>query len=180
MKSFEPVTLIITRGDNPWQGMTSTHEQEEANKRIASSDLRGLSVDGFPHLKNYDIPDRLLVKMKSVPRVVINSLYFSDLLKADGTRREPGDTQVIGYFKDLGFKRLSPRQLTLFLIESQIIQTYWHVEAELSLFSEEETEDLYSAQFKGQHIYFTNERNASPLDFTVHIDKRNGEMTVII
>ena len=179
MNGFEPATLIITRGENPWQGMTSNHEQEEANKHIASSDLRGLSVDGFPHLKNYDIPDRLLVKMKSVPRVVMNSLYFSDLLKVDGTRREPGGTQVIGYFKDIGFKRLSPRRLTLFLIESQIIQTYWHVEAELSLISEEETGEHYSTRFSGQHVFFTNERNTSQLDFTVSIGKKDGRMILI-
>ncbi len=179
MKGFEPATLNITRGDNPWNGMTSTHEQEEANKNIASADLRGLDADYFPYLKNYDIPDRLLVRMKSVPRVILNSLYFSDLLKADCTRREPGGTQIIGYFKDIGFKRLSPRQLTLFLIESQIIQTYWHVEAELKLISEDETGDHYSAQFKGQHVFFTNERNVSPLDFTVKIDKKSGEMTII-
>lgn len=179
MKGVEPVTLNITRVDNPWQGMTSNHEQEEANKYIASTDLRGLDADYFPHLKNYDIPDRLLVRMKSVPRIVLNSLYFSDLLKADGTRRESGGTQVIGYFKDLGFKRLSPRQLTLFLIESQIIQTYWHVEAELSLLSEEETEDLYSALFKGQHIFFTNERNTNELNFTVSIGIKDGRMEII-
>ena len=179
MKRVEPVTLNITRGDNPWQGMTSNHEQEEANKYIASTDLRGLDADYFPHLMNYEIPDWLLVRMKSVPQIVINSLYFSDLLKADGTRREHDGTQVIGYFKDLGFKRLSPRQLTLFLIESQIIQTYWHIEAELSLFSEKDTEDIYSAQFKGQHIFFTNDRNTNELNFTVSIGKKNGRMELI-
>ncbi len=179
MKESNHPALLVSRGDNPWNGMTSSYEQEEANRLIGAMDLRALDFSPFNHLIAYDDPDPLLVRLNPISKVVINKDYFSALRKTDGTDTRTGGKQVIGNFLDITFSRLSPRQLALFLIESQIIQTYWHVEAELSLYSEEETEDIYSARFTGQHIFFTNERNTSPLDFTVRIDKKNGEMAVM-
>ncbi len=172
-------TFLITRAENPWQGMTASYEQEEKNKQIASIDLDEKYFESFIHLKEYDKPDPLLVRLKDAPNVVINSRYFSALIKADVTKAIPGQPQPIGYFVDTEFKRLSARQLVIFLIESQIITTYWHVEAELTLTGEDDSPDFYQTRFEGQHIYFTNERNESKLDFTVRINKQDGRMEVL-
>ncbi|HPS58365.1 MAG TPA: hypothetical protein PK514_09685 [Spirochaetota bacterium] len=41
---------------------------------------------------------------------------------------------------------------------------------------EDETVESYSAHYKGKHIYYTNSKNEDPLDFSIIIDKKTGDM----
>jgi hypothetical protein len=53
-----------------------------------------------------------------------------------------------------------------------------HLEAELCLVNEKNSESSYSAHFNGTHIYYTNKRNERSLSFTVLVEKGTGIMTL--
>ena len=83
---------------------------------------------------------------------------------------------LIGIYRDISFKYLSAPQVTEFLIESQVVNTYWHVEADFCLTEEVDTSERYVARYKGKHIYYTNCENQDPLDFTIIIEKKSGHI----
>jgi hypothetical protein len=166
-------TWTITRDTSPWRGFTATAVEEEANMHVASSDLAGYA--SIPSLVAYDIDGTpLLARNEDERRVVANERFFFDLTRADATR-VTGRT-AIGVFKDTTFASLSPAALAAFLLESQIVITYWHVEALLTRVMETETGKMYTARFRGEHTYFTNEKNSSSLDFALEIDKISGHL----
>ena len=74
---------------------------------------------------------------------------------------------------------LSFRDIALFLLESQIITTYWHIESVLCLVSEDDSADLYKARFQGIHVYYTNKYNEEKLDFSISIKKNSGRMLLL-
>ena len=170
--------LLITRADCPWVGMTDSYEKEQATKLVKAQTL-GNTHTPFAALKDFDLPDVLLAKDPQRKDVHINERYFSDLRRGDATRLGKGIEHPIGNFRDLSFKRLSPRQLVLFLLQAQIIETYWHLEAELCMVSEEDKAESYRAQFRGVHRYCTNRCEEDAFAFTVHINKKTGGLILI-
>ena len=166
----------ITRGTSPWQGLTSSSGDEEASKKIRAVPLKDSDYKTVPGLEKYSVNGVIIIgRSEKLRRVAVEVSLFSDLSRADATRPVQGRFKI-GTYRDLPFAVLKPRQIAEFLIESQIINTFWHVEADLCLVAEEDSADSYRAHFKGKHIYFTNERNEEPLDFTIIIDKKTGEM----
>ena len=103
---------------------------------------------------------------------------FSTLEKADATRINPGENKSIGTFHDLSFKSTSPEKLVLFLLESQIVTTYWHLKSDVCLEKEENENGIYKAYFSGLHKYCTNECQSDPLKFIISINRKSGEMTL--
>lgn len=172
-------TYHIERGGNPWSGMTSSAAEEAASMsiRAAVADEPGLEAIGGLDAYRIDGAPPLL-RSKAAKSVVVNKRYFSALARADATRIRPGAVLQIGRFLDTSFRAMTPGKLVSFLLESQIIITYWHIEAQLCLEKESDTAAAYAAWFTGQHVYFTNERNVDPLRFVVRIDRKNGAMTV--
>lgn len=166
----------ITRAASPWQGLTSSYEDEEASKKILSIPLQDsgyrsvLSIIGPGRNERY-----VIGRNDSLRRVAVDSSLFSDLNRADATRRTEGKF-LIGTYRDIMFNVFTPAGLADILIESQIVNTYWHVESVFCLDSEEDSADAYTAHYKGKHIYFTNSKNEDPLDFSIIIDKKTGEM----
>ena len=170
--------LLITRTDCPWVGMTDSYEKEQATKLVKANAL-GSTHTPFAALKAFDQPDVLLAKDAQRKEVHINKNHFSDLRRGDATRLGKGIEHQIGTFRDLAFKRLNPRQLVLFLLQAQIIETYWHLEAELCMVSEEDKPESYRAQFRGVHRYCTNSCEEDAFAFTVHINKKTGGLSLI-
>ncbi len=74
---------------------------------------------------------------------------------------------------------MSYRDIVLFLLESQVVATYWHVESVICLVSEDDSPDAYRASFRGTHIYFTNARNEDKLDFSIIIEKKTGAISLL-
>ena len=181
-KSKEPETcqqkLLITRTDCPWVGMTDSYEKEQATKLVKAHAL-GSTHTPFAALKAFDQPDVLLAKDAHLKEVHISERYFSGLRRGDATRLGKGIEHQIGTFRDLSFKRLGPRQLVLFLLQAQIIETYWHLEAELCMVSEEDKPESYRAQFHGVHRYCTNSCEEDAFAFTVNINKKTGGLSLI-
>jgi hypothetical protein len=171
--------IKISRDDHPWKGMTQSSRQEEMNKHIPAAEINKETCEVFPHLLAYQIhSENLLGKDKLRKIIVISSRYFSDLEKADATRIQAGTVKKIGRFLDTSFISFSPRRLVRFLLDAQIITTYWHLESELCLIGEKEEKDGYTAFFTGVHRYCTNRCEADPLNFAVRIDRKTGEISV--
>lgn len=171
--------IKISRDDNPWRGMTQSSRQEEMNKNIQAVEINKETCEVFPHLLAYQINSEILLgKDKLRKKIVINSRYFSALEKADATRIPADSVKAVGRFLDTSFLSLSPRQLVRFLLDAQIITTYWHLESELCMTGEKDEKDRYTAVFTGVHRYCTNRCESEHLNFTVRIDRDTGEISV--
>lgn len=172
------MTLIVSRADCPWSGMTDSYQQEQSNKYVRAGAFGAATNGAMSSLAEFDKPDVLMVRDIRQKSVAVNSRYFSDLHRGDATRLGMGQTHVLGKFLDLTFTRLKPSELVMFLLKSQVIETYWHLEAELRLLRIEDSPAAYRALFHGVHTYFTNDRNEQSFAFVVAIDKKTGEMTL--
>jgi len=171
--------ISISRHDNPWRDMTKSSWQEEANENIAAVEINQGTYEMFPYLAAYQINGEMLLgKDKVKKRVVINSRYFSTLEKADATRLPAGTVKMVGKYLDTSFLLLSPRQIVRFLLDAQIITTYWHLESELCLTGEKDGKDAYVAAFTGVHRYCTNQCKTDSLEFTVTINRHTGNISV--
>ena len=173
------LALTVERADCPWLGMTDSYAQEQSNQFIRAADLDGATNGFLPALAEFTRPDVLMLRDIQKKQVVVNRRYFGDLERGDATRLPIETTHALGRFLDLSFARLSPRQLVLLLVKAQIIETYWHIEADLKLMQEEDLPDVYRAWFRGVHTYFTNDQNTDPIAFAVAIDKKTGDMTLV-
>lgn len=168
------VELHVDRGQSPWQGMTGSAEEEAAGKKVAAvADLSKL--EKVPHLASYDVDGRALLAIdRGARKVVASGEHFGELQRADVT--QSGKTEV-GVVKSAALRK-DPRRLVTFLIEAQVIQTLAHVESRVCLASEKDEGNEYRAQFKGEHVYFTNKRHEAPLDFAVVLDRKSGAVRV--
>ena len=166
--------LTTERGLSPWQGYTGSAAEEAAGKSVSAvADLAGL--ERVPHLAKYDLAGKPLLAIdREKHRVVVSAEHFGDLQRAEVTR---SGVTLVGTVKSAAL-RAAPRQLALFLVESQLVQTFVHLEAKLCLASEEDGEKAYVARFTGSHLYFTNRRNEKPLDFRILLDKATGALRV--
>lgn len=172
--------LQIDRGTDPWHGMSRTYEEEEANKNIKALNLNKKEFTFFTNLDKYRISNmNLLGKNIKNKFITVEKTFFSDLKKADATRLKVGEKQVIGRINLNVLKSIDYRTLSCFLIESHIITTFWHIESNLCMIKEENLDASYKAVFTGEHIYFTNKKHKAALNFSVLIDKKTGEMSII-
>jgi hypothetical protein len=186
-RAMEPVemdkpcgkTFSISRGDSPWTGMTGSAGEEKASMTVKALACDPAVYDGFARLEKYSTGgEPLIFRARGKKIVGVNNKYFSDLHRADATRI--GRDSVIG----LGNARvplssnMPPEKLAAFLVESQLIVTYWHIGSELCLEKEAMTAAEYTAYFTGSHTYFTNKKNVEPLRFAVRINLETGALSV--
>lgn len=97
------------------------------------------------------------------------------LTDADATRL--GERVVMGIYGDLTFAN-SPADIVNRLIESEMINTYWHIGASLCVVKEEDTDEQYIIHFDGVHEYCTNRCQSESFKFGVEINKQSGEVAV--
>ena len=174
------IIIEINRSTNPWAGFTSSAEEEDASKNVQALPVDGTNYAVLPNLVRYNKSNLILIgRNEKLRKVAVNDQVFSDLKRGDAARKADEKDQNIGFIKEKALGLYNPRELVQFLLESHVIITYWHIESKLTLKDEEENRDLYKARFTGNHIYFTNKKNVSPLDFTVSIDKKTGEIRVV-
>lgn len=168
-------TLEISRGMSPWAGMTGSAEEERAGRHLKAEAIGSkLEIPAF--LEKYRVRGAPLVAIdREGRRVVVNGQFFSDLERADATRLGRREVRVVG--KLLGHA-IAPRALATFLLESQIVQTYAHLDATLCLVKEEESAASYAALFDGVHRYCTNRCDEEEYRFVVKLDKGSGEISV--
>lgn len=172
-----PVPLLynVNRSENPYSGMTNTAEQPERNRTIQAT-----SIDA---LKDYEPIDvaylgrPLLFRSIQKNEVVVNKADFSMFIRPDVTRITPGDEHVIG--KALNDQLLDPSLLLPFLLKGQIIISYWHTDAEIRLTAESASNGRICYEFKGEHHYYTKQTNTEALSFSVCVEAKSGQISVL-
>lgn len=75
-------------------------------------------------------------------------------------------------------RRMPPDIIVRFLLQSEIIRTYWHLKAALCPTSLNQTPDIYEQRFFATHTYCTSECFMKSYSFAISINKKNGAMTV--
>jgi hypothetical protein len=171
------VELSVHRGESPWLGFTSSADEEE----------RGRHVEALASLEGLEVPARLAryvdgnAPWLAVDRerrvVVVNARVFGNLTRVDVTSLARGETRTVGrVMAPVAVTRA--RDVVLFLLESQVIQTFIHLEADLRLVREEDRDARLSVHVEGVHRFFTHRKNERPLAFFVTVDKGQGEVTV--
>ncbi|MBF0105539.1 MAG: hypothetical protein HQM16_09470 [Deltaproteobacteria bacterium] len=167
--------ISISRGDSLWQSVISGHEEQEAAKQIKAEFPSKVKLEYPKILDKYRAGQKPLFGIDTVRRrAIIHAGYFSDLQRVDATRAMPKMFLLVGKLLKPSF--MPPRQVVLFLLESQIIETYWHLESELCL-DREDVGDIYTAHFTGIHRYCTNSCEQDPLNFLVRINAKTGEIS---
>ncbi|MEU7873364.1 hypothetical protein [Dactylosporangium sp. NPDC049140] len=102
------------------------------------------------------------------PEGVVDAAVFSPLVRVDVPRIQPGEQRVIGRLAPAAVRTVDHREVVRFLLQAEVVQTYWHIHAECCLEREDRT-DGYRAVFSGTHWYVTNSQNFDPLAFTLSI-----------
>lgn len=168
------VTYAIDRGADPWHGLTGTAEAEERSRHIraVAGPPQGFSPLVAPGLTLNGKP--LLYRGKS--EVVVEGSLFSDLERADATRLSSGHSTRIGTART--DEALRPAFLVPFLLQSQIIITYWHTNADLRLVKEERRDSLRCFVIEGEHHYYTNHHNVQHIRFAICTKASTREILV--
>lgn len=173
----QPVELLVVRDHSPWRDFTGSPEEEAAGKRVeAVPDTSGLEISA--HLSRHAAAAAPLIAIdRARRRVVVAATHFEELRRVDATRLQAGQAMTVGRVKSRTLLE-QPRTLAVFLLESQLVETFWHIEAVVRLVGEERDGSVYRARFRGHHVYFTRGKHEEPLAFTIVLDTASGEMSV--
>jgi len=171
-------TWHIERHSNPWNGLTGDAAAEEATFTVRAVRQRPTAPNMLAQPGGIAANDFFLYRSEKDRAVVVNARYFGGLTRQDVTGRPLRNGGVIGVATPAALKRWQPTELLGLLLEQQIILTYAHIEATVCLVNVTETEGVYRAELTGEHVYYTNERNVSGLDFRFEINLRTGTMAV--
>jgi hypothetical protein len=169
--------FVIERGQSPWQGYTDSAAMEQANKSISSLAITQ-AMERFSSLSGYELDGKpFLAVDRQARRVVVNRDFFSPLSRVDATRAQQAEKQAIGRVMDTRIIAAA-EMLFAFLIESQIIQTYWHIGATLDLVEMKEDGNLSFASWTGEHAFFTDRKNVDKLSFIILLDHTTGDVWI--
>lgn len=171
-------TWHIQRHSNPWNGLTGDAAAEEATFTVRAVKQRPAAPNMLAQPGGIAANDFFLYRSEKDRAVVVNARYFGDLTRQDVTGRPLRKGGVIGVATPAALKRWQPAELLGLLLEQQIILTYAHIEATVCLVDASETDGVYRAELTGEHVYYTNERNVSGLDFRFEINLRTGTVAV--
>ncbi len=168
----------IARNRDPFRQFEARSAKDPSIVRTVHLDRQ--AFDAVPSLSRYTAGDVMLMGVeKKTGEPMLSERYFSPLARVDATRIDTGQAKEIGRVLNGSGALLTPRNIALFLLESQIVRTYWHVESIICLTSEDERGDIYRASFQGIHRYFTNTYNEEKLSFSIAIDRVSGAMTLV-
>ena len=128
-------------------------------------------------LSSYTVQDQPLVWLsKEKDKAYVDKQYLSDLKVLDATNLR--EDSIIGTVKTPLLEAWEAKKIVRFLLDAEIIRTYIHLEANLCVTKETETDELYEVHFDAVHSYCTNECVEKPYSFSVQIDKSTGEVMV--
>lgn len=109
--------------------------------------------------------------------VVLDAAAFAPLRTVDATRAPPDEPRRVGRVMPRARAALGERGVIELLLRAEVIQTYWHLGADLCLGAETTTDGTYRARLHGVHQYATNRLVDEALAFEVSIDAED-EITV--
>ncbi len=170
--------IQVDRGDSPWQGYTSSYQEEEAGKHIAAVVMQA-GFERLPGLVEYvDGGEPLLAVDRAARRVVVNARCFSALERCDAAGLAAGARHAVGVCTSAAL-RAEPRRLARFLVLSQLVQTYWHIGATVHVAGEVVEAGWHRVRFAGSHEYYTNSHNTGALAFRIELELATGVMVVV-
>lgn len=173
--------ISVDRGQSPWLEYTASADEEARGRHIAAVAILP-AYERPKQLARYVVgsaasDEPLLAIDRAARRVVVNRRVLTDIDRVDATRIAKGETALLGRVVDPSWQKRG-RELATFLLQSELVQTYAHIGSKLTLVEERDTPTQYSVRVTGSHVYFTNHRNESRLDFSLTLDKQNGELRV--
>lgn len=167
------------RYENPWSGLTDSAEAEARTNHIRALQLPASPFNRIKPLEGVMAAnDYILMRLPESREVTVNATYFSALERVDATRSLGVTPRRIGRALPAALAKFSPVQILSILLQYQVIQTYIHVESTVYLVKESKSENQWVAELRGQHIYFTNEKNVNDFAFRFILDLKGGEMRV--
>jgi len=156
------------------------YELEHFSSQMFIPSLDFKTAKGLWNFNGNDIRIDTLIPMLAVDtaemKLYVNSAYFSDLVQVNVTGIN--DHHVIGSVKPALFKIMSLRKILTLLMHAGIMETYIHLNAEICLKEETESDDTYMAEFSAVHHYCTNDCYDEPYRFGLTINKKNGVIFV--
>jgi len=175
-----PTHLKVESSTNPWEGYTSSYEEEQAGYFIEPKpiDANWSRVDA---LSGYGLDGEPLIAFdRKKRRVHLSSSHFASRFdRPDATRLRSSDPLQCGRLNPASPLLRQPGSLIRFLLKSHLIRTYAHLESSLELVREDlQSDGRFVSRWRGEHIYFTNERNSSSFQLQVTVDTRSGQVEV--
>ncbi len=132
----------------------------------------------YPEPTNWMIKgEPLLLWDETTGELGVNDNYFSDLQFVDATALSV-DTVAIGSLKNTKLSEEELRQLVLFMIDTLVIRTYAHLDADVCLDQETDSAEEYRVHFSVVHRFCTNTCDSAVYDFSVIINKQSGNIFV--
>jgi hypothetical protein len=104
---------------------------------------------------------------------VVDNRVLSDLERVDIFSLSVGEQKAVGR----ALVPIDPVALAVALIEAEVILTYVHIESKIRLDTQFQVKDTMELRFSGEHLYYTNEENRSPLAFMVKI---SGDGVILV
>ncbi len=169
---------LVERADSPWSGYTRDAAEEGAGYSIEARAL-GPELEYPERLAGYALDGKPLLGIdRAARRVYVEEAFLGPVARRDATRLRRGEELPVTVVRD---PRLiaDPIKLFSFLIDSQLIRCYWHMEAKLRLYALEDTSGQVTGSFDGVHIYYTNQKNQEAFAFKLRLDKATGALSLI-
>ena len=113
----------------------------------------------------------------SLDHLVMDGAAFAPLRRAEPTRLSTGERAEVGRVTPAAREGLGDRQVFELLARAGVIQTYWHLGADLCLTAESLEDGVYRAEVDGVHEYATNRSSEQRYGFAVEI---GAEGTIVV
>ncbi len=153
--------------------------QNEQNLKVINSKLIDNSV--YPIEADFNTvgdSDPVLFESREEKKIYIDEAYFSDLVRVDLTGLQE-ESYTVGTYKKINEDSSKPAEVVDFLLESNILKSYRHLNSDMCLVTEEDNEESYVAKFDATHYYCTNGCHEADYQFSVHINQSSGEIRVM-
>lgn len=159
---------------NLFSQFSPSHEIKAVHAGIFQKEFTALATAG-----KFTIAGKPIIWVDNAGKqIIVDKNYFSDLKLVDVTKFPLDGSDVVGKVDTTIFTERTPRDIVAFLIDSQILNTYWHIGADICLTEEQDFGSAYIAHFKASHVYFTNKENVEQYTFGVQVDKMTGTIAI--
>ncbi|MDF3820444.1 hypothetical protein P3G55_11060 [Leptospira sp. 96542] len=170
--------LIIPSENNPWSALAKNPKLDPQGNKIP------LTNPNENNIMPVNLPTELLYKGNHLlfyaldsSEIRVNENYFSELYRTDVTKLTLDTPVLIGVV--LTPLRTDSDFLMNFLIQSQVLISYWHTDAEIKLLDRLISKNEVCYSFLGEHHYYTNKKNTTAYQFKTCINNESGKITTI-
>lgn len=110
--------------------------------------------------------------------VVRDDVFATPVHIIDATNLAVGQRVVVTSLVEAARAQIDPKRLAEFLLRSEAIRIYAHIEGKVCLRKESSTAAGWQGEFVGDHTYYTQEQVTRPLHFMVEVTTQ-GDVLVV-